>query len=159
MGNPLTKQVDGNHYTEQLLQPIEAAYLLNATPCWTKLNKYLTRDKGNKLSNLNKALHCIELEEYFEEGFDERLAEMLGFEEDTWVELLGLEEDPCVELKGLSLSSLGYSNRVCDEFLENIVALCTDNEKYRGALKAMYKMNYRSAKDFVASSIRDLTTE
>ena len=148
MGNPLTKQVDGNHYTEQLLQPLEAAYLLNATPCWTKLNKYLTRDKGNKLSNLNKALHCIELEEYFEEGFDERL-----------VELLGLEEDPCVELKGLSLSSLGYSNRVCDEFLENIVALCTDNEKYRGALKAMYKMNYRSAKDFVASSIRDLTTE
>ena len=148
MGNPLTKQIDGNHYTEQLIQPIEAAYLLNATPCWAKLNKYLTRDKGNKLSNINKALHCIELEEYFEEGFDERL-----------VELLGLEEDPWVELKGLSLSSLGYSNRVCDEFLENIVALCTDNEKYRGALKAMYKMNYRSAKDFVASSIRDLTTE
>lgn len=148
MGTPLTKQVDGKHYTEQLLQPIEAAYLLNATPCWTKLNKYLTRDKGDKLSNLNKALHCIELEEYFEEGFDERLAE-----------LLYLEEDPWVELKGLSLSSLGYSNRVCDEFLESIVALCTDDEKYRGALKAMYKMNYRSAKDFVASSIRDLTTE
>lgn len=61
-------QVDGDHYKVMGVQPIELAYYLGASPCFCKLAKYLTRDKGDRLVNLRKALHCIELEE-----------ELLGF--------------------------------------------------------------------------------
>lgn len=62
MSNGLGVQVDGNHYTNMKMQPVELAYKLYATPCFCKLAKYLTRDKGDKLTNLKKALHCVQLE-------------------------------------------------------------------------------------------------
>lgn len=62
MSNGLGVQVDGNHYTNMKMQPVELAYKLYGTPCFCKLAKYLTRDKGDKLTNLKKALHCIQLE-------------------------------------------------------------------------------------------------
>ena len=58
----LGSQCDGTHYTAMKMQPVELAYKLSATPCFCKLAKYLTRDKGDKLINLNKARHCIQLE-------------------------------------------------------------------------------------------------
>ncbi len=58
----LDTQIDGNHYKTMRLQPVELAYRLGATPCFTKLAKYLTRDKGDKLVNLQKARHCVTLE-------------------------------------------------------------------------------------------------
>jgi hypothetical protein len=58
----LGSQVAGTHYTAMKMQPIELAYKLYATPCFCKLAKYLTRDKGDKLENLKKARHCIQLE-------------------------------------------------------------------------------------------------
>ena len=62
MSNGLGVQVDGNHYTNMKMQPVELAYKLYGTPCFCKLAKYLTRDKGDKLTNLKKALHCVQLE-------------------------------------------------------------------------------------------------
>ena len=59
----LEVQIDGQHYKSQPIQPVELAYYVNGTPCFCKLAKYLTRDKGDKLVNLQKALHCIALEE------------------------------------------------------------------------------------------------
>lgn len=59
----LGTQVAGTHYTSMNMQPVELAYKLYATPCFCKLAKYLTRDKGDKLENLKKALHCIKLEQ------------------------------------------------------------------------------------------------
>ena len=59
----LGTQVAGTHYTSMKMQPVELAYKLYATPCFCKLAKYLTRDKGDKLENLKKALHCIRLEQ------------------------------------------------------------------------------------------------
>lgn len=59
----LEKQVDGTHYNKLKIQPIQLGYALNATPCFVKLAKYLTRDKDDKLVQLTKALHVIELEE------------------------------------------------------------------------------------------------
>ena len=59
----LEVQIDGQHYKSQPIQPVELAYYVNGTPCFCKLAKYLTRDKGDKLINLQKALHCITLEE------------------------------------------------------------------------------------------------
>lgn len=55
-------QVGGTHYTELSIQPIEVAYLINASPCFTKLAKYISRSKGNRLEDIDKALHVIELE-------------------------------------------------------------------------------------------------
>ena len=71
--NGLGTQVAGTHYTSMKMQPVQLAYYLYATPCFCKLAKYLTRDKGDKLENLKKALHCIRLEqdlnEYSKEYF------------------------------------------------------------------------------------------
>ena len=58
----LDVQISGNHYKVMKIQPIELAYRLHGSPCFCKLAKYLTRDKGDKLKNLKKAKHCIELE-------------------------------------------------------------------------------------------------
>ena len=60
--NALDVQIDGDHYKKQPIQPVELAYYVNGTPCFCKLAKYLTRDKGDKLVNIKKALHCIGLE-------------------------------------------------------------------------------------------------
>jgi hypothetical protein len=59
----LKEQVDGNHYTEMEIQPIELAYKVSGTPGFCKVVKYLTRDKGSKRKNLEKALHCVKLDE------------------------------------------------------------------------------------------------
>ena len=80
----LGTQVSGTHYTSMKLQPIELAYKLYGTPCLCKLAKYLTRDKGDKLTNLKKALHCIKLEqdliEYADVYFD-KLDGLVSIEE------------------------------------------------------------------------------
>lgn len=64
----LETQVDGSHYVSMKMQPIELTYALNASPAFCKLAKYLTRDKGDKLTNLQKALHCIKLEQELVQG-------------------------------------------------------------------------------------------
>lgn len=67
MSNALNVQVDGDHYKKQKMQPIELAYLIGATPCFTKLAKYITRDKGDRNINLDKAIHCISIEKEISE--------------------------------------------------------------------------------------------
>lgn len=56
-------QIDGQHYKNQKIQPIELAYKLGGTPAFCKLAKYLIREKNDKKVNLQKAYHCICLEE------------------------------------------------------------------------------------------------
>lgn len=59
----LDKQVGGQHYKKGKIQPIELAYMLGQTPAFCKVAKYATRIKDNPTQQLNKALHCIELDE------------------------------------------------------------------------------------------------
>jgi len=59
----LNKQVAGSHYKNQKVQPIELAYMLGQTPAFCKVAKYATRIKDDPVQQLNKALHCIELDE------------------------------------------------------------------------------------------------
>jgi len=59
----LEVQIDGQHYKNQKIQPIELAYKLGGTPAFCKLAKYLTREKNDKKVNLQKAYHWICLEE------------------------------------------------------------------------------------------------
>lgn len=56
-------QVGGTHYTELGMQPLELAYLVNGTPCFTKVAKYLVRKKGTHKQDLQKALTCVQIEE------------------------------------------------------------------------------------------------
>lgn len=62
MNEVLNTQVGGDHYTKMKIQPTQLGYILNATPCFVKLAKYLTREKDDKMGNLEKALHVIMLE-------------------------------------------------------------------------------------------------
>ena len=56
------KQVDGNHYKNQVVQPFELAYLVAGGDAgFCKFVKYLTRDKGDRKVNLEKAIHVTEL--------------------------------------------------------------------------------------------------
>nr|DAY73833.1 MAG TPA: hypothetical protein [Caudoviricetes sp.] len=62
MSDALNIQIDGDHYKRLKMQPLELAYLIGGTPCFTKLAKYIIRDKGDRLINLDKAIHCINIE-------------------------------------------------------------------------------------------------
>lgn len=59
-------QVDGTHYTDMELQPLEMAYLrygiegLKAA-IHTKVDKYITRKKDDEVKQLKKAAHCMEI--------------------------------------------------------------------------------------------------
>ena len=55
-------QIDGEHYKNVKIQPIELAYKLGASPAFCKLAKYISRQKNDKKVNLQKAIHCIQLD-------------------------------------------------------------------------------------------------
>ncbi len=63
----LDKQVGGSHYKKGKIQPIKLAYMLGQTPAFCKVAKYATRIKDDPIQQLNKALHCIELDEDLKE--------------------------------------------------------------------------------------------
>ena len=57
-------QVDGHHYTDMQLQPLEATYLrygLEALKAaiHTKVDKYLSRIKDEPIKQYKKAEHCL----------------------------------------------------------------------------------------------------
>ena len=63
----LDRQIGGTHYKDQGIQPLEITFrnfgyhgLRGAI--LTKVNKYLTREKGDHIENLEKAAHCIEMQ-------------------------------------------------------------------------------------------------
>ena len=62
MIDPKTTQIDGNHYSKLLIQPMEYSLANGLDPAQASAIKYLTRfrDKGG-LRDLEKAKHFIEL--------------------------------------------------------------------------------------------------
>lgn len=67
VSNPLDEQVGGTHYKDQGIQPFEITYAnfgyegIRAS-VYTKVNKYLTRTKGDHKENLEKAIHCLQIQ-------------------------------------------------------------------------------------------------
>lgn len=61
--NPLNVQVGGNHYKRLEIQPVEFIRENSMKFCEGNVVKYLTRDKGNRLEDLEKAYHYICLAE------------------------------------------------------------------------------------------------
>tara|TARA_R110000787_G_scaffold236213_1_gene342880 strand:- start:98 stop:463 length:366 start_codon:yes stop_codon:yes gene_type:complete len=71
-GDATSVQIGGDHYTKQGIQPFEATYAnfgyegLQAA-VYTKVNKYLTRDKGSHRQDLAKAVHVLQVQlEYYD---------------------------------------------------------------------------------------------
>jgi hypothetical protein len=63
----IEEQVGGDHYTTMKRQPIEKTYDTYGYEgvkhsIYTKVDKYLTRDKGTDRVDLCKAIHCLELQ-------------------------------------------------------------------------------------------------
>jgi len=73
--DPMSEQVGGSHYKDMGIQPLEATYLNYGyegveAAIYTKVNKYF-RNKGDKLENLHKAAHCIDMLIDFREREDD----------------------------------------------------------------------------------------
>ena len=63
----LGQQVAGDHYKSLALQPFEITfanfgYQGVQAAAYTKVNKYLTREKGKHRENLEKAIHCLQIQ-------------------------------------------------------------------------------------------------
>jgi len=73
----LESQVGGDHYTDMKLQPLEKTYLQYGYEgvkhsLYTKVDKYLTRDKGTDRVDIEKAIHCLQLQlEFYDRSKDE----------------------------------------------------------------------------------------
>lgn len=69
--NALSKQVGGDHYKKLAIQPIEYCHKNKMGPLESAVVKYITRykDKNGK-TDLEKAIHCIELLIQLEYGDD-----------------------------------------------------------------------------------------
>ena len=59
--NPLDIQVGGGHYTSMAIQPIEYAMANKLNACEFNVLKYISRQKKNRIEDLEKAKHCIDL--------------------------------------------------------------------------------------------------
>lgn len=70
MSDALSKQVAGSHYNRLHYQPVALGFDLAAPATLTKVAKYLTRDKGDRVEDLKKAVHCIELEALFSDKIE-----------------------------------------------------------------------------------------
>lgn len=102
-------QVDGTHYNQLKIQPIQLGYALNASPCFVKLAKYITRDKGDKHINLTKAIHVTQLEE---EVVD---SDNLYFMEDKGLRKFGsINEDRALDLIYDFSEQFSYSEIIYD---------------------------------------------
>ena len=56
------KQVNGKHYKNKGIQPLEYILSNELSYCLGNVVKYVTRDKDNKVQDLLKAKHYIDLE-------------------------------------------------------------------------------------------------
>lgn len=121
MSNALQTQVDGNHYKVLKIQPLELAYLIGASPCFTKAAKYLTRDKGDQKINIDKALHVIAIEHEISRKSYQAIK----------------DHYPAVESPLISAQALLLIN------------IFTENEDIRAALYSMYMRNYSAATEAV----------
>ena len=76
LDNATNSQVGGNHYKNQGVQPIEATFAnfgyegIRAS-IYTKVNKYLTRDKGTHRQDITKAIHVLQMQLEFYDKYKE----------------------------------------------------------------------------------------
>lgn len=61
--NAINRQVGGDHYKRYFYQPFQLSMDINASPGFTLMVRYLTRDKEDRLQDVEKCKHIVELEQ------------------------------------------------------------------------------------------------
>lgn len=68
----LDRQVGGTHYLELTIGPLELAIENRLNACQYSAIKYIMRKKGNRLEDLDKAIHVLQIyRELIEKGLAE----------------------------------------------------------------------------------------
>ena len=127
----LSTQVGGDHYKNLKMQPIELCYKYQGTPCFLKVCKYLSRNKGSALEDTTKARHVILMEkELFSNG------------------------------TGLGYLKIKYkSDRISmKEFVSDIKLMC-ENDLAGSAIFNMYFGNYSLATDAIDNLLEEIRHE
>ena len=60
-GGALERQVGGGHYKGMAIQPIEFSMLNGLNACQHTAIKYIVRRKGDRLEDIAKAIHTLEI--------------------------------------------------------------------------------------------------
>lgn len=123
-------QVGGNHYKDMAYQTARFGYDVELLSLGTQIAKYLTRDKGSRVENLEKAYHCICLDQQFEkEGSDIR-----NFE-------------PLLDI---------YYKGTDEHFLEKYFSQFKDGDKLKQIMRQYMKANFPQAKGLLRRYINGL---
>lgn len=62
MNDPLNTQVDGNHYKDRVIQPVEYCQKNQLNFCESSVIKYVTRHREkNGRKDIEKAIHFLQL--------------------------------------------------------------------------------------------------
>ncbi len=124
----LTEQVDGIHYVNQVIQPFELAYLVaDGDAGFCKFVKYLSRDKGDKKTNLEKAIHITKLTAEIFEGHSKSFPKVSPQSVkliQAATNTLSLDFDPeseNVQLMMLYLLFLSNEFQLCIEGVEDMI--------------------------------------
>lgn len=126
----MKKQVGGNHYKNMKYQTAEFGFDVGLQSLGTQIAKYLTRDKGLKLQNLEKAYHCIELDQKFD--LNKHFKVIGEFALDVY-----MEDD--------------------EYLLEKYFSQFEDGQKLKSIMRQYMKANYSQAKGLLRKYINSLT--
>lgn len=59
--SPRLQQVGGSHYLNMAIQPMEFSMANGLNACQHTAIKYIVRRKGNRLEDIDKAIHTLQL--------------------------------------------------------------------------------------------------
>ena len=125
-------QVAGNHYKNMAYQTARFGFDVGLESLGTQIAKYLTRDKGSRIENLEKAYHCIALDQQFdEELYDEGFVYSLDI----------------------------YRPESDDEKIEKYFSQFSDGDKLKKVMVNYMKANFSSAKRGLRRYINGLKEE
>lgn len=123
-------QVGGQHYKTMAYQTARFGYDTELVSLGTQIAKYLTRDKGSRIENLEKAYHCICLDQQFEKDSAKK-----GFE-------------PLLDI---------YCKGSDEHFLEKYFSQFTDGDKFKAVMRQYMKANFPQAKGLLRKYIKGLS--
>ena len=123
-------QVGGNHYKNMAYQTARFGYDVELLSLGTQIAKYLTRDKGSRIENLEKAYHCICLDQQFEK-------------EDTIK-----DSEPLLYI---------YYKGTDEHFLEKYFSQFPDGDKLKAIMRQYMKANFPQAKGLLRKYIKGLS--
>lgn len=125
-------QVGGNHYKNMVYQTARFGFDAGLESLGTQIAKYLTRDKGSHIENLEKAYHCIALDQQF----DKELQEETGSVEYSLDIYLESDDEP---------------------LLEKYFSQFEDGEQLKAVMRQYMKANFSQAKGLLRKYINKLT--